>query len=136
MPRHKLRDTSIKTLCNAGKPGIFSDGDGLYFRIQPSGSRSWVFIWRRHGARREIGLGAYGSGAGQVSLAAARVKAEEARAIVGSGGDPKALMAERQAAKTKSPTFGQVCGEFIDAMKSKWRSAPRVVSGTKSPSHR
>jgi Arm DNA-binding domain len=82
MPRHKLRGTSLQHLSKAGKPGIFSDGDGLYFRIQPSGSRNWVFIWRRHGAHREIGLGPYGSGAGQVSLAAARVKAEEARAIV------------------------------------------------------
>ena len=94
MPRHKLRDTSLTKICKAGKPGIFSDVDGLYLRIQPSGSRSWVFIWKRHGARREIGLDAHPV----VSLVAARAKAEKARTIAASGGDPEALMVERQVA--------------------------------------
>ncbi|WP_417424096.1 Arm DNA-binding domain-containing protein [Hoeflea sp.] len=85
MARHKLADSKIKSLT---KPGVYGDGDGLYLRVQPSGSRSWVFIWRRFGTRREMGFGPYGSGSGHVSLAAARIKAEEARAIVGVGGEP------------------------------------------------
>lgn len=119
MARHKLSDSRVKALT---KSGIYGDGDGLYLRLQPSGSRSWVFIWRRFGARREIGLGPYGAGAGHVSLPTARAKAEEARNIVGAGGDPKTDMAERKAA-VRSATFGQIADEYIDAMKSKWRGS-------------
>lgn len=66
------------------------------------------------------GSGPYGSGAGHVSLAAARVKADEARGIIGSGGDPKTDMAERKAAM-KAATFGTVADEYIETMKPKWR---------------
>jgi integrase len=123
MARHKLSDSRVKTLT---EPGIYGDGDGLYLRIQPSGSRSWVFIWRRFGARREIGFGPYGAGAGHVSLATARVKADEARNIVGAGGDPKAEMAERKAA-ARSATFGQIADEYIETMKSKWRGGKTLL---------
>jgi integrase len=119
MSRHKLTDSKIKGLM---EPGIYGDGDGLHLRIQPSGSRSWIFVWKRFGVRREIGLGPYGAGTGHVSLAAARVKAEEARGIVGSGGDPKLDMAERKAA-LKVISFGQCADEYIEVMKSKWRGA-------------
>jgi hypothetical protein len=89
MARHKLRDSQVKA---AGK-GIYGDGDGLFLRVSPTGARSWVFIWRRHGRRHEMGLGGYNL----VSLAAARDKAAEARGILGRGGDPFTEMAERQA---------------------------------------
>jgi integrase len=117
MARHKLTDAKIRTLTKAG---IYSDGDGLYLRVQPSGRRSWVFIWKRFGTRREIGLGSYEAGTRRVSLATARAKAEEAREIVGAGGDPKRDMAERKAA-VAIPTFGQIADEYIEAMRPKWR---------------
>ncbi|QVQ38421.1 integrase arm-type DNA-binding domain-containing protein [Pseudochrobactrum algeriensis] len=118
MARHKLTDSKVKAIT---KVGVHGDGDGLYLRVQASGSRSWVFIWRRFGTRREIGLGPYGSGSGHVSLASARVKAQEARDIVGRGGDPKIELSERQSA-IKQMTFGQIADEFVDTMKPKWKS--------------
>ncbi len=125
MARHKLADSKVKGL---NKPGIYSDGDGLYIRVQPTGRKSWVFIWRRFGARREIGLGPYGAGhSWHVTLAAARAKAEEAREIIGAGGDPKTDMAERKAA-ARTATFGQVSDEYIEAMKPKWRGAKTVAA--------
>ncbi|PRH86910.1 integrase [Labrys okinawensis] len=124
MARHKLKDLGIRALT---EPGIYGDGDGLYLRVQTGGRRSWVFIWKRFGIRREIGLGPYGSGTGAVSLAAARAKAEEAREIVGRGGDPKIEMAERQAAK-RVATFGQITEEYIETMKPKWRGDKTVAA--------
>src|SRR5690606_30663559 len=115
MARHKLSDSKVRSLT---EPGIYGDGDGLYLRNQRSGGKSWVLLWRLFGIRREIGLGAYGAGAGQVSLAAARTKAEEARAIVGAGGDPKTDMAERQSA---GAAFGDIADEYIETMKTSWR---------------
>lgn len=124
MARHKLTDGKIRTLT---KPGIYGDGDGLYLRVQPGGTRSWCFIWRRYGARREIGLGPYGAGARHVSLATARAKAEEAREIIGAGGDPKFDMAERKAA-VAVVTFGKVADEYIETMKSKWRGRSTLAA--------
>lgn len=127
MARHKLTDSKIRSLT---KTGIYGDGDGLYIRVQPGASgprRTWVFIWRRFGVRREIGLGRYGAGAWHVSLAAARAKADEAREIIGSGGDPKTDLAERKAA-LRSLSFGQVADEYIEVMQSKWRGAKTLAA--------
>lgn len=117
MPRHKLTDSKIRSLT---KPGVYGDGDGLYLRVQPTGRRSWVFIWRRFGTRREIGLGPYNNGAWHVTLSAARAKADEAREIIGSGGDPKSDLAERKAAAGRV-TFGKIADEYIETMQTKWK---------------
>jgi integrase len=124
MARHKLTDAKIRTLTKAG---IYGDGDGLYLRVQPTGRRSWVFIWKRFGARREIGLGSYDAGTRRVTLATARAKADEAREIIGAGGDPKTDMAERKAA-IAVVTFGTVCDEYIETMKSKWRGRTTLAA--------
>lgn len=123
MARHKLTDSKIRTLTS----GIHSDGDGLYLKVQPGGTRSWTFIWKRFGRRREIGLGPYGNGARHVSLATARAKAEEARQIVGRGGDPKTDMAERRAA-IAVVTFKHVADEYILTMQAKWRGRATLAN--------
>ena len=82
MARNKLSETKIKSLT---KPGIYSDGDGLYLRVRAGGSRQWVFIHKRSGARTETGLGGYGQGTAPVSLALAREKADEMRQRLARG---------------------------------------------------
>ncbi|MEO9228991.1 MAG: integrase arm-type DNA-binding domain-containing protein [Devosia sp.] len=105
---------------NAAKPKL-RDGDGLWLHASKAGNRSWVFIFIRRGRRREMGLGAYGTGTGHVSIVAARAKADEIRGILGRGGDPFTEMEERKATPAKPLTFGQVADEYIEAMKSEWR---------------
>jgi integrase len=114
MARNKLRATQVQA---AMKPGVLGDGDGLYLRVSKSGAKSWIFVWRRRGRRREIGFG----GIGNVSLAMAREKANEARAILGRGGDPATEMAERQAAVQRT-TFGECADDLIARMESGWRN--------------
>ncbi|SMF53101.1 Integrase [Xaviernesmea oryzae] len=116
MARNLLTVAEIKA---ATKPKL-RDGDGLWLHTSKSGSRSWVFIYVRHGRRREMGLGNYGTGTGQVSLSAARVKAEEIRTILGRGGDPFTEMEERKK-KAKPMTFGELADEYIETMSPKWR---------------
>jgi integrase len=86
MARHKLSDAAIKRL---EKPGIYSDGDGLFLRVRDGGSRQWFFIYRRGGKRSEIGLGGYGGGTAPVSLSLAREKAETLRQKLARGVNPR-----------------------------------------------
>lgn len=86
MARHKLSDAGIRGL---EKPGIYSDGDGLFLRVRNGGSRQWFFIYRRGGKRVEIGLGGYGRGTAPVSLSLAREKAEAIRQKLARGIDPR-----------------------------------------------
>lgn len=118
MARHKLTLTRIKA---ATKPGKLGDGDGLYLNIAKGGTRSWVFIFVRHGRRREMGLGAFESGTAPISLAQARVKAEEVRAILARGGDPLAEVGARRLRKV-IPTFGDVVTSFLSGKEGTWRN--------------
>ncbi|MGU3494235.1 tyrosine-type recombinase/integrase [Xanthobacteraceae bacterium A53D] len=114
MARHKLTEAKIKAL---DKPGIYGDGDGLWLRVQKTGSRNWIFIWRRGTDRHEMGLGGYGQGTAPVSLKLAREKAESIRDTLARGGDPRGPRA-----KPTTMTFGE-CADAVLALKEKdWKS--------------
>ncbi|HFB54344.1 MAG TPA: DUF4102 domain-containing protein, partial [Hellea balneolensis] len=63
------------------KPGRHSDGGGLYLTVSKTHAKSWVFMWKREGRRREIGLGSFIS----VPLASARQKAGRCREVIAEG---------------------------------------------------
>ncbi|QBX39023.1 site-specific integrase [Brevundimonas sp. S30B] len=98
-------------------PGLFADGQGLYLRIDQTGSRRWVFIYYRLKKRREMGLGS----AEVVKLAQARQAAEEARAALKAGADP--ITARRAAmAPAADHTFSGVASDLLDELEKGWRS--------------
>src|SRR3546814_8077971 len=47
--------TSLKV--KNARPGTYGDGKGLYLRVKPSGSRSWILRVQHQGRRQDIGLG-------------------------------------------------------------------------------
>ena len=65
--------------------------------MRPGGSRQWVFLYRRDGKLKELGLGSPAKG---VTLAMARGLRDQARALMASGNDP--LKARRQAEQAAS----------------------------------
>lgn len=101
------------------KPGRHSDGAGLYLNVTAAGAKSWVLLWKRNGRVREMGLGsATGVGRiGAVSLATARERADEARRLIASGGDP---IAEKRRERTS--TFGEAADALIASLESGWRN--------------
>jgi integrase len=101
------------------KPGMHNDGAGLYLRVTSTGAKSWILRCRVHGAKRDIGLGGFS----WVSLAEARKKAAEIRAVARTGGDP---LAERDRAKG-IPTFEE-------AAQSVWRE--QVVPTARNEKHK
>jgi Arm DNA-binding domain len=103
------------------RPFKVSDGDGLYFLVQPSGALVWRFRYKVFGIERKLSLGSFP----QVTLQQARRKRDEARSELADGFAPveakrlKRLKAEH-AAKT---TFGLVASEYIEKMEREGKSA-------------
>ena len=117
---HRLTAVKIATLKTKG---LFPDGDGLYLRITSSGSRSWIFRFRRDGVLRDMGLGPLGS----VSLARARQLAADARRQRHDGTDPKATRSARQAAarlaEVRGVTFKDCAEQVVTSHEAGWRNA-------------
>lgn len=101
---------TTKTVAALKEPGMFSDGDGLYLRVGPNGSKSWILRTVVQGRRRELGLG----GLSWVTLAEAREAARQYRKIARQGGNPDTVCkhenltfeaAARRYHATLTPTF-------------------------------
>ncbi|HEY8033000.1 MAG TPA: integrase arm-type DNA-binding domain-containing protein [Methylocella sp.] len=113
-----VRKLSARAVATIVEPGRHSDGEGLYLNVTPSGARSWLFIWKKGGKRREMGLGS----AGGVTLARARELASACRAQVAAGLDPIEARDTAAKAKSETPTFGRVADALIAAKESEWRN--------------
>lgn len=83
MAAKKLTDTKIRNTKTATEK-VLSDGAGLYLRVRPSG-KDWHFGYTFEGKRQKQGLGSYP----EVGLEQARTRAEESRAILADGLDPR-----------------------------------------------
>jgi hypothetical protein len=78
---NKLTAVAVNKLSAAG---LYSDGGGLYLRISPTETKTWIFRFGFDGKYSGIGLGALKV----ISLAAARKKAEEYRLLLANGQNP------------------------------------------------
>lgn len=105
-----LTHTAIQALKPADKPYSKPDGLGLILYIQPSGAMWWRFRYRINGTAKMLSFGVYPD----VTLAQARVKRDEARALVASGIDPSVDRREQKhKAKVESlNTFSAVAEEW------------------------
>ncbi|MBT9097659.1 integrase arm-type DNA-binding domain-containing protein [Methylovulum psychrotolerans] len=104
---------TVKKVDSLKEPGYYGDGGNLYLQISGTGSKSWLFIYRREGKKHEIGLGSLFI----LSLADAREKAEDYRKQLRKGINPLAEKRKadqaRLLAKTKAITFKQCAELFI-----------------------
>src|ERR1700730_15003046 len=92
----KLTAIAVK---NATRRGLYGDGGGLYLQVSPTGSQSWLFIYKIGNKRRDMGLGPEHT----IGLAAARTKARECRQQRLAGLDPlDARKAERAQAQAQA----------------------------------
>ena len=73
--------------CQEGK--LHADGGGLYLKVTDTGSKSWVYRFKRKGKARDMGLGnADVEKVGGITLAQARKLAGDARQKLLDGIDP------------------------------------------------
>ena len=116
---HRL---SAKSVEKAKEPGYYCDGGGLYLQVSSTLSKSWIFLYRRNGKSREMGLGSERD----VSLAEARTKASDARRQLIDGKDPLAAReghrAQEKLQKAGSIPFAECAKKYIDAHKAGWKN--------------
>ena len=110
------------------KPGMYSDGNGLYLRAESSGTKQWVLRVSINGKRSMMGLGGFPS----VSLADARELASENQRAIRQGRDP--LSEKRQAAEERRrpavPTFAEAAEQVIDMRRPTWSNAKHASQWT------
>jgi integrase len=121
MARASNRLTAM-AVARATKPGLMADGHGLYLRVGPTGSKSWVFRYRLAGRLHDAGLGPLHT----VSLGDARLKALGLRQQRLMGADPLAAkreaVARSRAVETKVITFQECAERYIASHKAGWRN--------------
>jgi integrase len=112
-----MRRLLTDRLCAGAKPRegevqtdyFDADCSGLALRVS-EGRKSWTFHYTLGGARKRLTFGAYPL----LSLAGARTRADEARAAVTAGTDPRA---------TQTDTLQAICDEYMQRDGAKLRSA-------------
>ena len=104
---------TVKKVRAINQPGLYGDGNTLYLRVAPGGSKQWVQRLTIHGRRHDIGLG----GCSWVTLAEAREAAYTNRRLARHGGDPLAVKR-----RPKVPTFREAAQRTYEALRPRWRN--------------
>ena len=109
------------TVSRAKTPGYFGDGAGLYLQVSKTGTKSWIFRYTRERKQREMGLGAVHT----VTLAEARGKARDCRALLLEGKDPLETRAADKLTdaldRARAITFNQCASAYIAAHRGSWK---------------
>lgn len=112
-----LKDTAIKAAKPEAKEYNLGDGGGLSLRVRPNGVKLWLFKYTRPSdkKRTNLALGNYPD----VTLAAARERRRECRALLAQGIDPQEhrqeLAAIAQAEQEASAnTFERMAAMWLD----------------------
>jgi integrase len=79
-----LTELQIKNLKPIDKQQKLSDGGGLQLLVHPNGSKYWRLAYRFDGVQKGMALGVYPD----VTLAQARIKRDEAKALLSNGENP------------------------------------------------
>ncbi len=111
-------------------PGRYSDGAGLYFVVQASGSAAWAYRYMLRGVAREMGLGPYPA----VSLRKARERALAAAELKADGIDPlnhrRRLKAADALKESRIKTFKECATDYLKTHSPVWKSEVAPVLRT------
>jgi len=108
-----LSDVAVRNSKATDKPRKLSDERGLYLLITKAG-KYWRFDYRHDGRRRTLAVGVYPD----VTLAQARERRDQARALLANGADPSAVKQARKAATENS--FEAVAREWHAKFSPGW----------------
>lgn len=121
-----LKDVEIRALRPAETPFKKADEKGLYLEVFPNGSKLWRWKYRFAGKEKRLAFGAYP----EVSLKDARMRRDDARAMLTSGTDP-ALERKREkltAHISAANSFELVAAEYIETKMVGESRAPATIT--------
>ncbi|MFC0708095.1 tyrosine-type recombinase/integrase [Azorhizophilus paspali] len=127
--RRPLADTVLATLEPEATAYRELDGNGLYFRVKPNGSKSWELRYKKpDGKWSWLGLGGYGTGDHQLTGAQARQEAAKLRSDSSEGSNPLATKRARKAAEAEAAnnTFEHLAREWYATKRKTWTEGTAV----------
>lgn len=106
-----LTHTAVEAAKPKDKAYKLSDGNGLYLLIETGGSKLWRFRYQFDRKEKMLSLGSFPA----VTIAQARMKRDEAKAVLASGVDPaRKREQDRITAQINAAnTFGAIASEYI-----------------------
>ena len=116
--KRPLSDTTLASLEPEDMDYREVDGNGLYFRVQPNGKKSWLFRYKKQDGKWSwLGLGAYP----MVSAASARKRAAELQddTIRGKEIQTKVSAKQAQTAATNM-TFSTLINDWLATKVNNW----------------
>ena len=139
----KLTDRQLKS---AKGPSELADAvvSGLRFKVSGQGLRTFVYRYRpldASGKLRQVRLGHYGTGKGQLTLEQARTECLKLRAVRRDGVDPQdhlrqqlndaqaARVAEDAGKAEAAYTMEKLCQDYLRAKSPHWRPSMERESG-------
>lgn len=116
-----LTDTAARQARSKDKPYTLKDSDGLFLYIAENGTKSWHYRFTWHGKQARISMGVYPA----IGLRDARVRRDEARALVAKGIDPRIERrhARAEAAVNHANTFEAVANRWYEFKLPRWSAA-------------
>lgn len=114
-----LNDRKIKALKSLQKLYKAADGRQLYLTVSPAGAKTFRLDYKLKdpdAKRRTLTIGRYP----ECSLADARERANDARALIANGVDPSGFKREKIAAKSSKPALRIVATEWTYSMRDIW----------------
>ena len=127
--KRPMADTVLAGLEPEAKEYREHDGNGLYLRVKPDGSKSWQFRYKKaDGKWSWIGLGAYGKGSHQLTGEQARKEAAKLRDDATQGDNPLASKRARKAAEIEAAnnTFEHLAREWYATKRKGWTEGTAV----------
>lgn len=97
-----LTPTRINNAKPKEKPYKLVDGGGLFILVSPGGAKNWKYQYPLGGKRREVTIGRYP----EISVADARDRHADYRAMVERGSDPAAHRREEKMERAARDTLG------------------------------
>lgn len=127
--RRPMADTVLASLEPEVKEYREHDGNNLYLRVKPDGSKSWQLRYKKpDGKWSWLGLGGYGKGSHQLTGVQARKKAAELQEDAAEGKNPLATKRARRAAEEEAAnnTFEHLAREWYATKRKGWSEGTAV----------
>ena len=117
-----LTEVKVRNAKPAEKPIKLTDGSGMHLLIQPSGSKYWRLQYRFAGKQKMLALGVYP----EISLAAARLRRDEARKLIANNIDPSEKRKSEKVEEKGLLTFETVARDWHSSNRT-WSDSHRTT---------